>query len=186
MRQAEPQMVAANARIGAAVAQFFPTLDLTTFLSRVSPQLSAITSGKGNTWSAATSVAGPIFQGGRLYGQYEQAVAEWDEARLRYQQTALNAFQEVSSALISRQKLEEVRVEQARAVRALRDAVTFSTQRYVAGFSNYFEVLDAQQQLYPAENALAQTQLNQFVVMVQLYRALGGGWNLADHQWMAP
>jgi multidrug efflux system outer membrane protein len=186
VRQAEQQLIAANARIGVAIAQFFPTLDLTAFLGRVSPELSAITSGRGNTWSAATSLAGPIFQGGRLYGQYEQSRAESGEARLRYQQTALNAFQEVSNALISRQKLDEVRAEQARAVKALQDAVWFSTQRYKAGFSNYFEVLEAQQQLYPAENALAQTQLNQLLVVVQLYQSLGGGWNLADDQWTTP
>lgn len=186
VRQAEQELIAANARIGVAVAQFFPTFDLTAFLGRVSPQLSAITSGKTNSWSAASGLLGPIFKGGRLYGQYEQARAEREEARLRYQQIALNAFQEVSNALISRQKLEEVRAEQTRAVRALSDAVKFATQRYLAGFSNYFEVLEAQQQLYPAENALAQTQLNQFLVIVQLYRALGGGWNLAPEQWRVP
>ena len=99
---------------------------------------------------------------------------------------ALNAFQKVSNALISRQKLDEVRAEQARAVKAIQDAVWFSIQRYKAGFSNYFELLETQQQLYQAENALAHTQLNQFLVVVQLYQSLGGGWNLADDQWTTP
>ncbi len=186
IRQAEQELVAANAQIGVAVAEFFPKLGLTTFFGRVSPELSAFSSGKANTWAVAGSLVGPIFQGGRLLGQYEQAEAQWEEVKLRYQQTALNAFQEVSNALTSRQKLEDVRAQQARAVTALADAVKVSLQRYVAGLSSYFEVLEAQQQLFPAENALAQTQLDQLVVVVQLYRALGGGWNVPDDKWAAP
>jgi multidrug efflux system outer membrane protein len=186
VRAAEQEVIATNAEIGAAIGDFFPKLGLTTFFGRVSPELSAFSSGKGNAWGAAASLAGPIFQGGRLFGQYRQAEAQREEAILRYRQTALNAFHEVSDALISRQKLEEVRVEQLRAVRALEDAVKVSTQRYSAGFSSYFEVLEAQQQLFPTENSLAQTQLDQLLVVVQLYRALGGGWNLADDRWTAP
>jgi multidrug efflux system outer membrane protein len=186
IRQAEQELVAANAQIGVAVAEFFPKLGLTTFFGRVSPELSAFTAGKANMWAVVGSLVGPIFQGGRLLGQYEQAEARWEEAKLRYQQTALNAFQEVSNALTSRQKLEEVRAQQTRAVSALGDAVKVSTQRYVAGLSSYFEVLEAQQQLFPAENALAQTQLNQLLVVVQLYRALAGGWNLPDDKWVMP
>ena len=185
VRQAEQELVAANAQIGVAVAEFFPKLGLTTFFGRVSSELSAFTSSKGNTWAVAGSLVGPIFQGGRLVGQYQQAEAQWEEFKLRYQQTALNAFQEVSNALITRQKLEEVRVQQARAVSALEESVKVSLQRYVAGFSSYFEVLEAQQQLFPAENDLARTQLNQLVVIVQLYKALGGGWNLPDDKWPA-
>jgi multidrug efflux system outer membrane protein len=186
IRQAEQQLVAANAQIGVTVAQFFPRVDLTSFFGRVSSDLSQITSGRATTWSIGSSLTGPLFQGGNLLGQYRQARAQWEEVRLRYHQTALNAFQEVSNALIAREKLDQVRAEQERAVRALTDAVRFSTQRYVAGLSSYFEVLDAQQQLYPAENALAQTRLNQLLAIVQLYRALGGGWNLADDQWVGP
>jgi multidrug efflux system outer membrane protein len=81
--------------------------------------------------------------------------------------------------------LTDVRAQQARAVSALRDSVSVSTQRYIAGLSSYFEVLEAQQQLFPAENALAQTELDQLLTIVQLYRALGGGWKLADEQWTA-
>ena len=92
----------------------------------------------------------------------------------------------MADALIARQKLADARIQQERAVKALSDAVRFSTQRYSAGLSSYFEVLEAQQQLYPAENALAQTRLDQLLAVVQLYRALGGGWNLATAQWAAP
>jgi multidrug efflux system outer membrane protein len=186
IRQAEQQLVAANARIGSAVAEFFPTLNLTTFLGRVSPELSALTSGKSSSWSIGSDLAGPIFRGGQLTGQLDQRKGEWQEAQMRYRQTTLNAFQEVADALIARQKLAEERIQEERAVAALSDAVRYSTQRYTAGLSSYFEVLDAQQQLYPAENALAQTQLNQLLAVVQLYRALGGGWNLATDQWVAP
>src|SRR5262249_26828774 len=153
----------ANARIGVAVADFFPRLDLTSLLGFASPKLSELTSGKNHVWSAAASLAGPIFQGGRLVGEYKQAQAEWEEARLRYEQTALNAFHEVSDALVSREKLIDVRVEQTRAVEALRESVSVSTQRYIAGLSSYFEVLEAQQQLFPAENSLAQTELDQLL-----------------------
>ncbi|HEX9442662.1 MAG TPA: efflux transporter outer membrane subunit [Candidatus Binatia bacterium] len=186
VRLAEQNVVAANAEIGVAVASFLPRLDLTALFGAASPQLSALTAGKSNVWSLATSVAGPIFQGGRLVGQYKQAEAGWEEAVLRYQQTALNAFHEVSGALTSRQKLAQIRVEQARAVAALEDAVKVSTQRYVAGLSSYFEVLEAQQQLFPTENALAETELSELLVFVQLYRALGGGWKLTDEEWTAP
>ena len=183
IRQSEQQLVSANARIGVAIADFFPRLDLTGLFGFASPQLSAITAGRNRVWSAAASLAGPLFQGGRLVGQYQQFKSEWEEARILYEQTALNAFHEVSNALVSRQKLTEVRAQQARAVADLQESVSVSTQRYIAGFSSYFEVLEAQQQLFPAENALAQTQLNQLVVIVQLYRALGGGWKLADAEW---
>jgi multidrug efflux system outer membrane protein len=186
VRQAEQNLVAANARIGVAVADFFPRLDLTSLLGFASPALSSITSGRNRVWSAAASLAGPIFQGGRLVGQYRQFQAEWEETRLRYEQTALNAFHEVSNALVSRQKLIDVRTEQANAVESLRESVSVSTQRYIAGLSSYFEVLEAQQQLFPAENSLAQTQLEQLVAIVDLYRALGGGWQLADVEWVAP
>lgn len=186
IREAEALLVSANARIGVAKAQFFPSLSLTTFFGRVSPELSALTSGKANAWSLAAGLVGPIFQGGRLTGQYDQAVAEWEIARLRYEQTALKALQEVSDALTARQRLAEVRTQQERAVRASGDAVRLATQRYTSGMSSYLEVLEAQRQLFPAENNLAQTQLSQLLALVDLYRALGGGWNLATEKWLAP
>jgi multidrug efflux system outer membrane protein len=125
----------------------------------------------------AANVTGPVFQAGKHYGEYQQAKAAWGEARLRYQQAALNAFQEVSNALLSREQFAEVRAEQERAVRAYEESVAVSLQRYQAGKASYFEVLEAQQQLFPAENVLALTRLNQLVVVVQLYEALGGGWS---------
>jgi outer membrane protein, multidrug efflux system len=174
--QAEELFRAANAQVGVAVADFFPKLSLSGMLGQVSPELSLFTSGAANAWSVGADAAGPIFQGGRLRAQYRQALAAREEARLRYQSTVLNSLQEVSNALISAQKLAEARVQQERAVNAFQVAVQVATQRYVAGRAGYFELLQEQQQLFPSENNLVQTELNQYLAIVQLYRALGGGF----------
>ena len=180
---AEQQVRAANAQVGVATANFFPQIGLTALLGHASSPLSEITSGTGNLWSIAGNLAGPIYTGGALTAQKRQAVAAWQQAKLQYEQSALNAFTDVSNALVSRQKFEAIRTEQARSVAAYQQAVTVSLQRYTAGKASYFEVLDAQLQLYPEQNALAQTELNRRVVIVQLYLALGGGWNLTDSDW---
>jgi multidrug efflux system outer membrane protein len=176
IREAEQNVRAANAQVGVAVANFFPNLSLTGLLGQVSPEVSALTSGSATAWSIAANLTGPIFQGGRLVGQYHQAKAARDEAALRYQYTVVNAFREVADALIAREKYEQARIQQERAVRAYEVAVQVATERYVAGRAGYFEVLQEQQLLFPAENTLVQTQLNQVLALVQLYRALGGGW----------
>ncbi len=180
IRQAEQNMRAANAQVGVATANFFPQIGLTTLLGRVSPELSAFTSGASNMWAVAGTMTGPLFRGGTLLAEYRQAKAFWEESKLTYEQTALNAFQEVSNALISREKLAETRAQQARAVRAYEDAVQVSLKRYVAGKASYYEVLQNQQELFPAETTLARTELNQLLTIVQLYRALGGGWREAE------
>lgn len=183
LREAEQNLRTANAQIGVAQAEFFPKIGLTALAGKVSPELSAFTAGSANAWSLAANAAGPIFQGGALRAQYRQARAAWEQARLQYEQTALNALQEVSGTLVSREKFAAIRDEQARAVEAYTEAVTISMQRYLAGTAQYYEVLDAQIQLFPAETALAQTELNQLTVIVQLYKALGGGWQLPDPIW---
>jgi multidrug efflux system outer membrane protein len=132
------------------------------------------------------NAAGPIYQGGALKAQKRQAIAAWKQTALQYQQTALYAFQDVSNALISREKYEAVRTEQVREVNAYQEAVKVAFQRYNAGRASYYEVLDAQQLLFPAQSDLATTELNRRVVIVQLYKALGGGWNLQDAQWVGP
>ncbi len=183
---AEQQVRAANAQIGVAQANFFPQIGLTAFLGRGSSPLSNFTSPNSTVWSALVQAAGPIYQGGALKAQKRQALAAWEQTGLQYQQTALNAFQDVSNALISREKYEATRAEQARAVQAYEESVKVAFQRYNAGKASYYEVLDAQQLLFPAQSSLAQTELNQRLVIVQLYKALGGGWNLQDPQWMGP
>src|SRR5581483_1958817 len=176
IREAEQFLRANNAQVGVAVANFFPQISLTALVGKISPELSAITSGESTAWNAGAGLFGPLFQGGRLVGQYHEAVALKEQSRLQYLQTILNAFQEVSNALIAHEKLAEARVRQARAVEAYRSAVQIATQRYVVGQAGYYEVLHQQELLFPAENTLTQIELNQLLSLVQLYRALGGGW----------
>ncbi len=182
--EAEQQVRAANAQIGVAVGDFLPRIGLTALYGGVSQELSAITSGGANAWSLSASAVGPIFQGGRLKARYRQAQAAGEQARLHYQQTALNAFREVADALVSRERFREARAEMVEAVEAYRDAVQVATDRYNAGKASYYEVLEAQQQLFPAENDLSRIEAGERLVMVQLYKALGGGWNLkGDTGW---
>jgi len=176
IRQAEENLRAANAQVGVAVANFFPRIGLTSLFGKASPELADFTSGTTNLWAVAGNLTGPVFQGGALVAQYRQAKAVWEEARLRYEQTVINALQEVSNALISRQKYQEVQAQQARSVKAYEEAVQVSLQRYIAGKASYYEVLQNQQNLFPAETVLAQTELNRLLAVVQLYKALGGGW----------
>ena len=172
----EEQLVAANALVGANFANFFPQFGLTTFLGKVSPTLSAFTAGSANAWNVGATMAGPIFQGGQLRGQYKAAKAQFDEAKAAYEQSVLVAFQDVSNSLISKEKLAQRRGYDEQAVAALESSVELATQRYLNGRSSYFEVLEAQQELYPTQRALAQTQAGELIAIVQLYRALGGGW----------
>jgi multidrug efflux system outer membrane protein len=183
---AEQQLRSANAQVGVATANYFPQIGLTALFGRASSPLSSLSSGQATVWSIAANLAGPIYQGGILKAQKRQSVAFWEQTRLQYEQTAQVAFQDVSNALISRQKYETVRDEQAQAVQAYEESVKVSLQRYTAGKASYFEVLDAQLQLFPAEDALAITELNRRTVIVQLYKALGGGWNLDDPSWIGP
>jgi multidrug efflux system outer membrane protein len=180
IRMAEQQVRAANAEIGVAIGDFFPRLGLTTFYGGTSVDLDQLVSTGGNTWSLAAAAAGPVFTGGRLTGRYHQAKAAGEEAKLHYQETALNAFREVADALITRRKMEESCAQQAEAVAAGRDAVEVATDRYQAGKASYYEVLEAQQQLYPAENNLAHLEASRRLAVVQIYKALGGGWALGD------
>jgi multidrug efflux system outer membrane protein len=105
---------------------------------------------------------------------------------LQYEQAVITAFQEVSSALTALEKLVQVEAEQARAVKAYEDSVRIATRRYVGGLASYYEVLEAQQLLFPAENQLAQVRANRLNTYVQLYKVLGGGWHLTDAQWRGP
>jgi len=159
-----------------AVADFLPQLELTGLLGKVGAGLSAFASGGATAWSAAASLTGPLFHGGALNARYRQAKAARDQYALQYQAAVLNALQEVSSALISRAKFAEARAAQAQAVDAYKEALRISLERYRSGNASYYEVLQEQQLLFPAENALVETQLNQFLSVIQLYRALGGGW----------
>jgi outer membrane protein, multidrug efflux system len=182
LRQAEQQLVQANAQVGVAVANFFPQIILSGFGGGVSPQLSGIS----NVWSLTAGLTGPIFQGGQIRANYQASVAAWEQAKLQYEQTVITAFQEVSSALTALEKLVQVEAEQARAVKAYQDSVRIATSRYEGGLANYYEILEAQQLLFPAETQLAQIRGNRLSTYVQLYKVLGGGWSLTDAQWSGP
>jgi multidrug efflux system outer membrane protein len=177
VREAEQLLRASNADVGESVAEFFPKIGLTALLGRTSPQLSAFSLGSNNTWGVAAEATGPVFEGGRLVGQYHQAKAAKEEAILRYRQTILFAFRDVSDALISRQRLAEIRDQQATEVASLARAVKLSTELYLAGKATYYEVLEAQQQLFPAQLNLARTQRDETLAAVTLYKSLGGGWH---------
>ena len=182
VREAEQLLVAANANVGAAMASFFPTISLTGAFGGVSPDVSTLFQA-GKTWSIAAGLTGPLFQGMRLKNQYDVNVALFEQAKVRYESAVTNAFGEVSTALVAYQKLALTEQEQAGSVAAYREAVRLANIRYVAGLSSYVEVLDAEQQLFPAENLLAQTRLLRLDAFVDLYKALGGGWNIADPAW---
>ncbi|MEA2694150.1 MAG: outer membrane protein multidrug efflux system [Acidobacteriota bacterium] len=183
VREAEQFLIAANAEVGVAKADFFPQISLTAALGGVAPQLTELFR-QGKTWSIGAGLFGPVLQPGRLRNQYRAAVARWEQARVRYEQSVNNSFNEVSTALVGYQKYAEVERARAREVGAYQQAFRIANQRYVAGLSSYLEVLQAQQQLFPAEILLAQARYNRLATLVQLYRALGGGWNLSDPQWV--
>jgi multidrug efflux system outer membrane protein len=178
IREAEQQLRSANAQVGVAVADFLPQLNLTGLFGEVSPELSAFTSGGDVAWGIAAGLAGPLFHGGQIRAQYAQARATREQFALQYQAAVLTAFQEISDALISKEKSAEARTQQGRAVEAYKTAVVISMERYRLGNADYYEVLQEQQLLFPAENSLVRFQLNQLLAVVQLYRALGGGWEM--------
>ena len=185
IRAAEQTLRAANAQIGVAIAQCFPKVGLTALFGAVSPDLNSFNS-NARAWSLGGNLTGPIFHGGALLAQIRQARAQCEEVALAYEQTVRTAFQDVANALITRDKLEDVYTQQARCVKCYTDAVNVSRDRYLAGKASYYEVLEAQQQLFPAENKLAQIQLYRLTAIIQLYKVLGGGWNLPDEKWNKP
>ena len=182
LRQAEQQLVSANAQIGVAKAEFFPKVSLTALLGTASSDLSTVT-GASMIWTGSGIFSGPLFNMGRTLGFYRASIAQWEQARLQYQQAVLTALREVSDALTALGKLNEAEMGQDTAVRALEEAVEHATARYRQGLANYFEVLEAQQQLYPAQNTLAQIRRDRLLSHLRLYKALGGGWSLTDAQW---
>ena len=183
IQEAEEALVAAD--VGVAVANSFPRLGHTTLYGGQSSELENVVKSAGNVWAVAGSLAGPLFQGGRLLARYRATSATRDEAVERYQQATLTAFAEVSDTLAAQQKLKAVHAERDETVKALQTSVALSLQRYNDGIASYFEVLEAEQQLFPAELDLARTQRDELVAVVTLYRALGGGWALPVPEWRA-
>jgi multidrug efflux system outer membrane protein len=186
IRQAEQVMVGANAEVGEAVANFYPKLSLSGLLGYIGIDPEGGPGGGFGFWRAGASLVGPIFTGGRLEAEYHERQAFWDEAVASYKRTVLVAFRETSDAMVAQQTLVDRRAALETQVAALRQAVDLAMIRYRGGRATYFEVLEAQQQLFPAEDELARVQQAQLVAVVDLYKALGGGWKLTDDQWNKP
>jgi multidrug efflux system outer membrane protein len=179
IREAEQNLIAANAEIGVAKAAFFPQISLTgsgggsfgrssTFSSLMSSQL--------GIWSYGAQVSQPIFTGGALRGNLHLAESEHQQALIAYRQTIQRAFGDVSDALIGYQKLHQVRLRLEDSVSDLQESVRLSNMRYKGGTTTYLEVLDGQRSLYSEELTLAEARGSEYQSLVQLYRALGGGW----------
>ena len=176
IKGAEDLLVAANANIGAAKALFFPSFSLTSSLGSATRDLSNIADRRAAIWSGAGEALQPVFQGWRIFYNYEASKFRFEQAVAEYQRAAQNGFREVADALVTVEKLRDVRVEQEASVQALANAARLSRLRYDTGLANYLEVLIADQQLFDAELFLARTRGSQLNAVVQLYRTLGGGW----------
>ena len=175
--QQEQDLVAANAQIGEAFANYFPRIGLTAVGGTLSADASDLMEGKSSLWSYAAKGAGPLFTAGHTTYVWKGAKANTDAARAKYEGAVLNALAEVSNALTARKQEALVRVQQEQAVAALDESLSVALKRYNGGLANYLEVLNAQQQLYPAQVDLARTRLQELLAVVSLYKALGGGWN---------
>jgi multidrug efflux system outer membrane protein len=176
VQSAEQLLVAANANVGAAKALFFPNFSLNAALGSTSHDFSNIADKRAAIWSVSGGFLQPLFQGWRLFWNYEATMARFYQALAQYEKAAQNGFREVADALVAIEKLRDLRVEQEESVRALQDSARLSRLRYDTGLANYLEVLIADQQLFDQELLLARTRGDQLNAVVQLYRALGGGW----------
>jgi multidrug efflux system outer membrane protein len=176
LREAEQNLVAANANVGVAKANLFPAITLTAAGGHVSTALSDLFSGPTKTWSVAGGLLQPVLSSQRNLYQVDLANAQKRQALLQYQQSIQTAFREVSDALIARQKYAEFQVAQQAQVDAQRKANTIALARYRVGYSSYFDVINADRDLFTAELSLSAAHLNTLLSLVQLYRAVGGGW----------
>jgi multidrug efflux system outer membrane protein len=174
--QAEQIMVAANAQIGVAKASFFPSLSLTGLGGLESDSLHHFISQPSETWSGAFSVSQPVFQGGALRSQLRLARANWQDAVFSYQQAVQNALEQVSNSLVASQKNREFREQQELLTKAAQQTDQFSEVLYKNGGASYLQVLTSETNYFSAELNLVQAQLNERLALVQLYQALGGGW----------
>jgi outer membrane protein, multidrug efflux system len=176
IRQAEQQLVAANARIGVAKAAYFPTISLTGLVGVASADLSNLFSSDARTWSFGGSVSQPIFTGGTLSGQLAASEAQQKQALYSYQRAIQTAFGEVENSLVDQAKTREQLAAQTRQVEALARYAYLARLRYDNGYTSYIEVLDSERSLFQAQIQLAQTQGQLYFALINLYKALGGGW----------
>jgi multidrug efflux system outer membrane protein len=176
IQQAEALLMAANARVGVARAQYFPQIALTSLGGSASNQLQSIFSGKNAYWYAAGSLTEPIFAGGRIHNNYEYSKEKQQEMVAEYQKSILNALKEVSNSLAAYRETRERREAQNALVTSASEATRLAKLRYSGGNTSYLEVLTTDTDLYDAQLQLVQTQALEANSLVQLYSALGGGW----------
>ena len=176
IRQAEQQLVAFNAQIGVAKADFFPQISLTGTGGYQSSALTGLFSGPAGFWTFGGNLAQPLFQGGRIRNRLGFAQAQQQESALIYQRTIQQAFREVSDALVGYRKSQQFRFQQEQLTRSAEDATRLSNMRYKGGATSYLEVLDSDTRQFAAQLTLAQAQLAELQSLVMIYRALGGGW----------
>lgn len=174
--QAEQQLIAANAQIGAAKAQYYPSISLTAAFGVASSQLDNLFKGPAQVWNYGGSIIGPIFTGGAISGQVAQATAAQKAALLSYELAIQSAFADVENALVTRQQLSEQILAQEALVQALREYSRFANLQYNGGYAPYTDVLQAEQQLFPAELNLATARAGLLSSAVRIYQATGGGW----------
>ncbi len=186
LQQAEQNLIAQNALIGAAKALYFPSITLTGLFGSISSRFSNLWSGPAKVWSFGGAVTVPIFTGGNVAGQIHQAEARRQEALFAYQKTIQAAFQQVEDALITLQKSREQLDIQGRQLDALRTYLRLARMRYEGGYTSYIEVLDAERSLFNAELQYTQTQSLTFTSLVSLYMAMGGGWVVEAERMIAP
>lgn len=176
LRQAAQRLVAANARIGEAKAAYFPQVNLTGAFGVESIALSDLFTGPARVWQFGPRITIPIFNAGKITNQVRAAEARTEQALVQYQQAVQQAFREVEDALVGHRKVREIRPELEALVEANRRSLQIADLRYRDGLSSYLDVLDAQRQLFTSEIDLARTTRDQLTAVVQLYKALGGGW----------
>ncbi len=174
--EAEQRLVAANAKIGVAKAAFFPQISLTGNFGAQSLQFSELFAGYSRVWMFGPTMTVPLFDAGRNLANLEVTQAQQEQAVVSYEKTIQQAFREVEDALLAHQKIQEIRTERERAVGLSREAVELAQLEYLNGKASYLEVLTAQREALNAQTALAQTQRNHLLAVVQLYKSLGGGW----------
>ena len=172
----EQQLVAANAQIGVAKAAYFPQITLTGLGGYQSNALTDLFTGPAGLWSFGGQLAQPIFTAGKIRSNVRLTEAQKQEAVLVYQQSIQQAFREVSDSLVAYRKNQEFRAQQQLLSEAAQDATRLSTVRYQGGVTSYLEVLDSDTRYFDAQIGLAQAELNERLALVQLYNALGGGW----------
>ena len=176
VRAAEQNLIAANAEIGAAKALFFPQISLSAFAGGQSRALTEIATSPARVFTLAPNALIPIFHGGQIRNQVRLTEAQQRELLVAYEKSIYNGLREVSDSLIGYARIREQRNQQEQLVKALEDAVRLSNLRYKGGLDSYLQVLDAQRTLFSGELGLAQLRLAERLSVVQLYRALGGGW----------